>query len=508
MEAAVVTALLVLPIQGFSVAPASASPEAENLGYETMIMVTGTRSDYISLGVPRVYHPGNALITLHASRDRIYVRTNGGNRADYFTFEFEPAQGDVLREGLYEDATRAAFHQPSEPGLDVSGDHRGCNESTGWFDIKHFVPLDDGLAQLWITFEQYCDTGLSSSFGEIRFMMPDPSPKLVSGPRSLMFPKQDRGRPGDVAPVTFVAGSEPVTLRSASITGYGRAAFRVGANFCRNRRLKPGATCQVWVRALSPRPGPLSATLTLKDSQGGKHATSLHKFVWPGRSQLIVRTRTHTGRRRIYRYTTKKALIYASGEAQAVYGGAYGRSTFWIGFTAPQGDVLAPGRSYRAGSSETSAGLMFGGDYSYCQSDQGRFKVLKLGLSDSGAMRYFAARFVHRCASATPVRGLFEFRVPTDRRPPARPSDLSVTRIGTEATITWEQPKGARFTAVRFLQSALPPRISVNSGLDAYSGTKKSVTLRGLLPGIPLHVAAFSVDDAGNISNASTSLTP
>ena len=47
--------------------------------------------------------------------------------------------------------------------MSVTGDHRGCNESTGSFTI-HEIAAD----RLWMSYEQHCEGGDPALFGEIR----------------------------------------------------------------------------------------------------------------------------------------------------------------------------------------------------------------------------------------------------------------------------------------------------------------------------------------------------
>jgi hypothetical protein len=59
----------------------------------------------------------------------------------------------------YENATRAPFHSPVKPGLEVSGAGRGCNTLTGSFEIRRIEYSEggDSIRSFAADFEQHCE---------------------------------------------------------------------------------------------------------------------------------------------------------------------------------------------------------------------------------------------------------------------------------------------------------------------------------------------------------------
>ena len=55
--------------------------------------------------------------------------------AEWWHIDLAAPRGETLRPGVYHDAERAAFRTGRAPGLDVSGDGRGCNEVYGEFAV-------------------------------------------------------------------------------------------------------------------------------------------------------------------------------------------------------------------------------------------------------------------------------------------------------------------------------------------------------------------------------------
>ena len=78
--------------------------------------------------------------------------------------------GAVLQPGAYEGAERFPFQSAGHPGLDFSGDGRGCNTLTGRFDVLEVVRDAGGnISQLAVNWEQHCEGAQPALFGQIRF---------------------------------------------------------------------------------------------------------------------------------------------------------------------------------------------------------------------------------------------------------------------------------------------------------------------------------------------------
>jgi hypothetical protein len=109
---------------------------------------------------------------------------------NWWTLDVAPADGDVLQAGrTYTGATRAPFAEPHEPGLQLTGTGRGCNELTGTFTINEIVA--DGLGNvlaLNLTFEQHCEGAGPAAYGSLAWhstMPPAALPPTAPGPPSV-----------------------------------------------------------------------------------------------------------------------------------------------------------------------------------------------------------------------------------------------------------------------------------------------------------------------------------
>ena len=88
--------------------------------------------------------------------------------------------GQALIPGVYEGAVRSAFRQPGQAGIDVFGDGRGCNETSGRFVVSEAVYGPSNYVEHFAaTFEQHCESAAAPAlFGEVRVTNPPPPPAL------------------------------------------------------------------------------------------------------------------------------------------------------------------------------------------------------------------------------------------------------------------------------------------------------------------------------------------
>jgi hypothetical protein len=69
-----------------------------------------------------------------------------------------PSDAGPLVTQVYRNAERYPFQPPGAPGIDVSGDGRGCNQILGHFEIHRIqVSATGALEDFVATFEQYCE---------------------------------------------------------------------------------------------------------------------------------------------------------------------------------------------------------------------------------------------------------------------------------------------------------------------------------------------------------------
>lgn len=76
------------------------------------------------------------------------------------------ALGTPLAPGVYPQAQRAPFASTGFAGLDISFQHRGCNQLAGSFEVKELVLGANNVVQRFVaTFEQHCEAGVPALRG-------------------------------------------------------------------------------------------------------------------------------------------------------------------------------------------------------------------------------------------------------------------------------------------------------------------------------------------------------
>lgn len=79
--------------------------------------------------------------------------------------------GQPLHVGLYTGAQRFPFNSPTKPGLSVSGNGRGDNTLTGWFNVLEISFTSAGdLDKFAVDFKQFDESSINTGlYGSLRF---------------------------------------------------------------------------------------------------------------------------------------------------------------------------------------------------------------------------------------------------------------------------------------------------------------------------------------------------
>lgn len=138
------------------------------LSAATFLYLNSETSDYIGQGIEQTITDAGTTFTATRNFDNgVKVWLQGGAS---WTTDFA-APGDVeLVPGTYIGAIRFPFQSPTQPGLSISGEGRGCNSLTGHFTV-HEVQYgpSDTVTQFAANFEQHCEGGTPALTGAIRF---------------------------------------------------------------------------------------------------------------------------------------------------------------------------------------------------------------------------------------------------------------------------------------------------------------------------------------------------
>jgi WD40 repeat protein len=126
--------------------------------------------DYIGAGAEWLYAtPATTVWASLAQGGRTFTSRFLEGTAHQWSVDMVAPQGQALGIGSYPGAIRAAVSSTT-PGLQVSGEGRGCNTLTGRFDVTKLSFSPSGVLLLFeATFEQHCEGAAPALFGHVRY---------------------------------------------------------------------------------------------------------------------------------------------------------------------------------------------------------------------------------------------------------------------------------------------------------------------------------------------------
>jgi hypothetical protein len=158
--------------------PAAAQAQVVTNGSFSM---SGDSGDYITQGLSYAYAAAKGdRLNVTGGPGIISLSIDGAN-GDWWSLDLEAPAGQTLQPGTYTGARRYPFNDDA-PGLDVSGNGRGCNTLTGSFVIESYTPgLSGDVEALQATFEQHCEGGAAALRGSVTIGSPVPPTVPVLG---------------------------------------------------------------------------------------------------------------------------------------------------------------------------------------------------------------------------------------------------------------------------------------------------------------------------------------
>ncbi len=145
---------------------------------------SGDPGDWISGGGSYAYSTdAKDRLTVNATEDHNHIAVSvSGFNSDWWSLDLAAPSGTGLTAGTYDGATRWPFQGANAPGLDLSGNGRGCNTSTGTFTVQNVVFGPHGYVQtLDATYEQHCEGGTTAARGEVHIANPPAPAELGIG---------------------------------------------------------------------------------------------------------------------------------------------------------------------------------------------------------------------------------------------------------------------------------------------------------------------------------------
>jgi len=154
------------------------------VGGANVLVLDGDAADFIHPGYERLDGASwQSNPATYQSRLSFHIESAPGQKSYWWTAEMTSGQQTkALGVGMYANASRAAFAPPGTPGLDISGDGRGCNKLSGTFWIHEIDWSGDFLKHVLLAFEQHCENGSATLRGCINYTAPGAYPDAGAGP--------------------------------------------------------------------------------------------------------------------------------------------------------------------------------------------------------------------------------------------------------------------------------------------------------------------------------------
>lgn len=136
----------------------------------TSLSMTGDPGDFILGGQTKFLTPSDGTFFVNGTASSGVVSMTLFGPTEFWSVDFAAPSGQPLVVGTYTGAARFPFQSPSQPGLSISGDGRGCNTLTGSFTVLEIsYGADSNIASFDATFEQHCEGVIPALRGEFRF---------------------------------------------------------------------------------------------------------------------------------------------------------------------------------------------------------------------------------------------------------------------------------------------------------------------------------------------------
>lgn len=138
---------------------------------QTSLTMSSDAGDYIGGGQQYSYTLADgSFAAVRNFAGGVSISFNTPMFSHFWYLDFAAPLSQPLAPGSYPGAIRYPFQDPSQAGLSVYGDGRGCNTLTGSFEVREIVyGPGDAIGSFRATFEQHCEGLLPALRGEIRF---------------------------------------------------------------------------------------------------------------------------------------------------------------------------------------------------------------------------------------------------------------------------------------------------------------------------------------------------
>jgi Putative Ig domain len=431
------------------------------LAQNTALVMDSEPGDYIGGGLNYYYTPADGTFAAGRNFDN-GVDLTFNNGSHNWRVSFAAPDGVPLTVQVYNNASRYPFQGPGEPGLDISGDGRGCNDLAGSFEVREIVyGSGNTIVAFHATFVQHCEGGGPALIGEVLYFSSHPIPPLnhitsnltAFGTRNQPFQYQIRA---SNHPTSFTATGLPAGLSvdagsglvSGTPTQEGHFPVELTAT---GMGATASGTLDLTINPPSQSTGPYTA-LSMSSDPGD----------WVGQGQNYL-YRQIDGNFSANNFLLNSVNLFFSNASH----------DWGLSFDSPSGTIMGTGTYFGATRSVSAAnpGIDIGGDGRGCNGTTGIFEVKEVTFVN-GNMTAYRGTFLQHCDGGPALRGEVWFNSPraitSDPRPlVTRGQPFSYQIVGNNAPTS-------------FGASALPPGTVID-------------TTTGIIFGSPTMGGKFSI---------------
>jgi hypothetical protein len=233
--------LIPLVLAALPVGPVSAATTT------TFLNLAGQPGDFILGGDQRSFTPDTATFSESYDGSLLFVDVHTDGFGEFWFVELAAPPGSPLVPGTYVNAVRAGFRGAGQPGIDVSGDGRGCNQTSGSFTVNEAVYGPNNYVQTFdATFTQFCDGSTAPLTGEVSIANPPPPPALTLGATVAGDGTVDRFS-GHATLTGTVSCNEPVTVfLNATVVQVVSKSAQAVSSFGQSLSCTPDASPLAW----------------------------------------------------------------------------------------------------------------------------------------------------------------------------------------------------------------------------------------------------------------------
>lgn len=367
--------------------------------------------DFIGGGVQTTLtdSDGKFVVGGSAASGGVFISFQNSSLSTWWVLQFVAPHGRSLAPGNYDGALRYPFQGPIAPGLDISGNGKGCNTLSGRFVVREVVTDGSGnVTSFAADFEQHCDGVTPALLGAIRFNS--------TVPLSVDAPTADAGTKQSVAQgATVTLDGSLSESGNGSVTAYkwsqlsGPSVTLADASAVTTHFTAPGvplggADLVFQLEVDNSLSLSSTSTVTIHVANPADPVTLLYMHSMPGDFIGAGQTLTFNPLQAQFALSSL-GCFDGCGVELTVNDGA---SNDWtLEFAVPQGGTLQAGTYDLAqgypSQSPTLPGLTVYGNGRGCNAVAGTFSVLDVQKDGSGNITSLALDFVQHCEGLAPA---------------------------------------------------------------------------------------------------------